>query len=124
MNTRKIMLKIKKWCRFSLFQFNCEKRHHFFWLMGILFFLTTLSYSNGLQNKFLMDDHAFLTRRHSDIKFFFHQFIPDKNKVLKIESRKTDHSYYKPLTHMIPILYYYFFNKNPLNYHIINIILY
>lgn len=96
------------------------------WHVAIILFAVCLAtYSNSLHNDFMIDDHGLLlqdTRMHN-LKFLSYQFIPDLNKTLNIGGAIND-VYYRPMAHVVPLLCYLLFQKDPFGYHLVNLILF
>lgn len=89
----------------------------------ILTVATLLSYSNALNNPFLMDDHAFFSDpKIANPKFFFYNFIPDQTKYLKIDNAAEGATYYRPLAHAVPMLEWLVFKGNRVLYHVLSLI--
>ena len=87
--------------------------------------LILLTFSNSLNNGFLMDDHGLIlqdTKIHN-IKYLHYQFIPDKGRYLNIEGG-AGAAYYRPFAHVVPMIGYLIFKDNVFGYHLINCILF
>jgi|GEM_PF-908466 len=107
--------------KMSLFK---NKRRSIFVALTLLV-LCLLTYSNSLNNDFMLDDHDLLfadTKIHN-LKFLPYYFFSDKwlNQYFSMP-----HSliYYRPLAHVIPMICYHFFKEKPFGYHLVNLILF
>ena len=99
-----------------------ERKEHLKALLFILL-LGFLTFSNGLNNPFLIDDHAFFTdEKLQNIKYLPLHFLPDKNRALHIEGQSAD-PFYRPLATVIPMLSYLAFGNNTTGYHLTNLFL-
>lgn len=89
-----------------------------------IFLLGFLAFSNGLNNPFLIDDHAFFEdEKLQNIKYLPLHFLPDKNRALHIEGESAD-PFYRPLATVIPMLSYLAFKDNTTGFHVTNLILF
>lgn len=94
--------------------------------LGVLIILTAISFiafANALDNPFLIDDHAFFDEKLKNPKYVWLHFLPDKNKILKIEGESAD-PFYRPLATIIPMLMHLAFRDNVVGYHSGNTILF
>ena len=83
-----------------------------------------LTFSNSLNNGFMMDDYSLLiqdTNVHN-ARYLFTHFIPDSHRMLKIEGFSRD-VYYRPLAYLVPMLCFLSFGLNPFGYHLVNLLL-
>lgn len=94
--------------------------------IGVLIALTAIAFvafANALDNPFLIDDHAFFDEKLKNPKYVWLHFLPDKNKVLKIEGESTD-PFFRPLATIIPMLMHLAFRGDVIGYHASNTVLF
>lgn len=92
------------------------RRRPYFLAFVFLLCLCAASYSNALQNKFTSDDHALISENPLTQSF---------RHVLDIFQRPLfgrHDNFYRPLTQLYLMVAYFFFQLNPLGYHIVNIL--
>ena len=88
-----------------------------------IFMLGFLTFSNGLSNPFLIDDHAFFEEKLKNIKYLPLHFLPDKNRALRIEGESAD-PLYRPLATIVPMISYLTFKNNVTGHHVTNLVLF
>ena len=72
------------------------------------------TYSNSLNNDFLIDDHGLILTdtKLRNSQFLFYHFVPDMNQYLQIgDSHRA--AYYRPVPHVLIALNYLMFQDNP-----------
>lgn len=89
-------------------------------LIGVLGLLT---FSNGLANPFLIDDHAFFEEKLRNIKFLPLHFLPDKDRALHIEGESAD-PFYRPLATVVPMISILIWKNNTIGHHATNLALF
>lgn len=80
----------------------------------LLFFLSIVAFYNSFDNAFLMDDFPMLVENLSIGDSAFLQVDP---------SAKTQ-VYFRPVTHILNLITFTYFKKNPAGYHCVNLLLY
>jgi len=90
-----------------------------------LFAVCLLTYSNSLQNSFMMDDYGLILEntQFRNVKFLIFQFVPDLHKYLNIEDAPQA-VYYRPFAHVLPMVSYLLFKDQVFYHHLINLMLF
>ncbi|MEW5894569.1 MAG: tetratricopeptide repeat protein [Candidatus Omnitrophota bacterium] len=93
-------------------------------VLAVLAFFGTLTYSNALNNPFLIDDHAliFSDQTLHNWRHLGYQFVPDLEKTLGF--KPSGNVYYRPLAHIFPGLCFLLFQEKTLYYHLVNLFLF
>jgi len=91
----------------------------------LFFALGLLVYGNSLNNKFLIDDYAFLENPVlSQTKFILSQWNPYREQALGVLDGRQGPGYYRPMAHMVLDFCYAVFKDNYWQYHLLNLSLF
>ena len=94
------------------------------WLkvLVIYFIFGLFIYFNSLNNKFLIDDLAFLRNPvMSQLKFVLSQWDPYREQAMGVLDKHESLPYYRPMTHMVYNFIYAAFKGNYWQYHLLNL---
>jgi len=84
-----------------------------------------LVYFDSLNNKFLMDDYAFLGNPvFSSMKYISSQWNPFRDQILGIADNHGMFNYYRPMAHIVYNFCYATFKNNFWQYHLFNLFLF
>lgn len=91
----------------------------------LIFLVCVLAYHNSLRNEFLIDDYALMLGdpQFQNIKYLPHHLIPDLNRHLQVGPQGQD-TYYRPVAHIVPAVYFWAFGEDPFGYHVANLVLF
>ena len=98
---------------------NWFRMYFLFFVMGLLV------YSNSLNNKFLIDDYAFLHNPvFSSTKFILSQWNPYGQQLRGVVDSHEMLAYYRPMAHTVLDFCYAAFKHNFWQYHLLNLLLF
>ena len=91
-------------------------------VLSVISLLCYLTFSNSLNNSFMMDDHELILAdaKAHDMRYILRQFTPGEFLSQPAGGLQT----YRPLQYIVLRVFYVLFRDNPLGYHCANLILF